>query len=350
MYTARNNDTPRQISRDLDVDLAKLLRHNAPFLPGLEAGSKLKPKTEVALPAGALAAARAAAEAADASQSSEARRRAVHGALARVGRPAAKPTAAGLAAAAAVAPPPLVLLSTGLEPADQKRLKTLAAKLGASVVKQWSADVTHVVCSTQCGSNAAGELGERLCGRTMKYTLGVLGGQWMVSSSWVAASEAAARWADEEAHEVQGDLKTVDAAGRGSNAPKLSRLNKARSEPGLFDGLAFALDGKLDANGCPGAADIAKLLHAGGAARVHEGLPRAHRPVHGPPIVEPPLVVVVDELDEAAYPAELVGKAAELGARIVPFTWLLDSVSHFALRPYPGEQESPSASQPSPVV
>jgi len=149
---------------------------------------------------------------------------------------------------------------------------------------------------------------------------------------------------------VQGDLKTVDAAGRGSNAPKLSRLNKARAEPGLFDGLAFALDGKLDANGCPGAADIAKLLHAGGAARVHEGLPRAHRPVHGPPIVEPPLVVVVDELDEAAYPAELVGKAAELGARIVPFTWLLDSVSHFALRPYPGEQESPSASQPSPVV
>ena len=243
-----------------------------------------------------------------------------------------------------------MLLSTGLEPADQKRLKTLAAKLGASVVKQWSADVTHVVCSTQCGSNAAGELGERLCGWTMKYTLGVLGGQWMVSSSWVAASDAAARWADEEAHEVQGDLKTVDAAGRGSNAPKLSRLNKARSEPGLFDGLAFALDGKLDANGCPGAADIAKLLHAGGAARVHEGLPRAHRPVHGAPIVEPPLVVVVDELDEAAYPAELVGKAAELGARIVPFTWLLDSVSHFALRPYPGEQESPSASQPSPVV
>ena len=69
-----------------------------------------------------------------------------------------------------------------------------------------------------------------------------------------------------------------------------------------------------------------------------------------PPPPPPPLVVVVDELDEAAYPAELVGKAAELGARIVPFTWLLDSVSHFALRPYPGEQESPSASQPSPVV
>ena len=185
----------------------------------------------------------------------------------------------------------------------------------------------------------------------MKYTLGVLGGQWMVSSSWVAASEAAARWADEEAHEVQGDLKTVDAAGRGSNAPKLSRLNKARSEPGLFDGLAFALDGKLDANGCPGAADIAKLLHAGGAASVADALPRAPPPPPrrgAPP--PPPLVVVVDELDEAAYPAELVGKAAELGARIVPFTWLLDSVSHFALRPYPGEQESPSASQPSPVV
>ncbi len=196
-------------------------------------------------------------------------------------------------------------------------LKKLGRRLGARVVKSWSAEVTHVVCATR-GTNRSAT--QRMCGRTFKYLMAMLHGQWIVSSEWLSACEGAGHWVDEAAYEAHGDHQTMDeATGEGTGGPRRARESKKREAPALFAGATFYVDENFPERGLR-RKEIMQLLSAGGAS-VAKRLPTSAAAARG-------LTVVVHE--EVGASPELVEQCEVLNiGQRVHHKFLMDAISRY---------------------
>jgi len=195
----------------------------------------------------------------------------------------------------------------------------------------------------------------------------VLSGQWVVASSWLRDSSAAAGWVAEEEHEVHGDNSSISAvSGLGAGGPRRGRLHLEGGGPRLFDGLHFHLHGPFNK---PSRKDLLSLLREGGGTAAADKWPDSrgapgssaehqhtrsvaahlckapHRlavPLRvSPGAAADPLVLYGDLPDDELEP--LQSRCAESGlGPPAHANWVFESISRHECLPRPGAAEVPS--------
>mmetsp|Transcript_10175 Transcript_10175/g.33616 ORF Transcript_10175/g.33616 Transcript_10175/m.33616 type:complete len:171 (-) Transcript_10175:91-603(-) len=161
----------------------------------------------------------------------------------------------------------------------------------------------------------------------------VLSGQWVVASSWLRASSAAAGWVAEEEHEVHGDNSSISAvSGLGAGGPRRGRLHLEGGGPRLFDGLHFHLHGPFNK---PSRKDLLSLLREGGGTAAADKWPDSRG------AAADPLVLYGDLPDDELEP--LQSRCAESGlGPPAHANWVFESISRHECLPRPGVAEVPS--------
>ncbi|KAI3428535.1 hypothetical protein D9Q98_007358 [Chlorella vulgaris] len=236
-----------------------------------------------------------------------------------------------------------VLLGSSLSAPARQQLQQLARVSGAAVVKEWSPQVTHVVCCTVDGAAR----------RTFKFLRGVLAAKWVLTEAWLQACLEQEGPVNEEQF-----LVPADHAGCAGGAAA-ARSSALLDLPALLGGYGIYLAGEF-ANG----GEVAELLLAAGAKRLSrppaaplqgtsggpctsfllcEGpdtasSPASHRHLHEAGTVcaatcgnavGPAAVAVPPALAAAKW----YQKAAEAGVPVVSHRWLLDTISSYTALP-----------------
>eukprot|EP00850_Spirogloea_muscicola_P020592 SM000220S07071 [mRNA] locus=s220:100073:103662:- [translate_table: standard] len=215
----------------------------------------------------------------------------------KAARPAATPAAAVLREPA--------VWSSGVSQ-QWAQLAAFAATVGATLAKDWTASVSHVITGTDADGRAK---------RTLKYLTAILNGRWIVSLNWLDACTAAGRPVKEGPFELQKDIH--DMVG----GPKQGRTSSKKGK--LFSHLSVHFVGDFQA---PSKADLATVVLQGGG----EVLQRRPIPSTGSESKERGVVI----LFPAGGPqAEARAMADACGAWVLPHTWLLDSAAACQLLP-----------------
>ncbi|XP_020101133.1 BRCA1-associated RING domain protein 1-like isoform X3 [Ananas comosus] len=119
-----------------------------------------------------------------------------------------------------------ILLGSALTQSEKDLLSKFAILTGATMVKNWRQNVTHVITSTD---------GRVACRRSHKVLMAILHGKWVVRMTWVEACMESGHPVSEEPFEVAFDL-------HGSfDGPKKGRIRAMEKAPKLFAGLSFCL-------------------------------------------------------------------------------------------------------------
>ncbi|XP_032880222.1 BRCA1-associated RING domain protein 1 [Amblyraja radiata] len=111
---------------------------------------------------------------------------------------------------------PIMLLGSGLRPADKNKMDKLIKQLKVGSCTEFSSSVTHIIVPND---NAP-------C--TKKCLMGIISGCWLVDLQWVTACLECKGRVSEEAFEINS-----------MTGPKRGRLNRERQLPKLFDGCHF---------------------------------------------------------------------------------------------------------------
>ncbi|KAK9729645.1 Breast cancer 1, early onset, variant 5 [Basidiobolus ranarum] len=142
-----------------------------------------------------------------------------------------------------------VILGTMLKASQIKKMNTSVKKLNATIVTEFTSDVTHLVTEAVKGTSK----------RTMKYFLAILHGRWLVNYQWIEDSLSRNEWLDEDVYEVIGDERYSNYG------PKRARQSIKNGEPKLFHNQQYLLVGEFKQ---PSRDDLITLLTAGGATIV----------------------------------------------------------------------------------
>ncbi|XP_051877165.1 BRCA1-associated RING domain protein 1 [Pristis pectinata] len=117
---------------------------------------------------------------------------------------------------------PIMLLGSGLLPADKKKLDKLIKLLKVGHCTEFSSSVTHIIVPSDHAP----------C--TMKCLMGIISGCWFVDLQWVTACLECKDRVSEEDYEINS-----------MTGPKRGRLNRVQQLPKLFDGCHFYFMGSF---------------------------------------------------------------------------------------------------------
>ncbi|XP_060242640.1 breast cancer type 1 susceptibility protein isoform X7 [Meriones unguiculatus] len=196
------------------------------------------------------------------------------------------------------------MVVSGLTHKEAMIVQKFAEKYGLTLTDEITEETTHVIIKTDA---------QFVCERTLKYFLGIAGGKWIVSYSWVIRSIQERKLLNVHEFEVRGDVVT----GRSHQGPKRSR----ESQDKLFEGLKICC--------CEPFTNMSKdelerILQLCGASVVKE-LPSLTHDTGTHPIV----IVQPSAWTEDSGCPEL-GKLCE--AHLVMWDWVLDSISVYRRR------------------
>ncbi|KAK4281323.1 hypothetical protein QN277_012834 [Acacia crassicarpa] len=219
----------------------------------------------------------------------------------------------------------LVFCGSALSTDEKIHLINFASRIGATVTKFWTPDVTHVVAATD--SNGA-------CARTLKVLMGILNGQWVLKMDWVTASMEVMRPVEEEPFEISLDNYGCQGG------PKAGRLRALANAPKLFSGFSMYFSGDYTSDYQE---DLVDLVVAGGGTVLEskeELQIKGHECKEGSKLIvynlDPPqgsrlgdeVTILWERLNEAE------DLAATSGSQVVGHTWILESIAACKLQPF----------------
>ncbi|XP_010264933.1 PREDICTED: BRCA1-associated RING domain protein 1 [Nelumbo nucifera] len=212
----------------------------------------------------------------------------------------------------------LVLCGSALSVGEKNLLNKFARITGATVSKIWIPNVTHVIAATD-------EIGA--CSRTLKVLMAILNGRWILNIDWIKACMEAMDLVDEEPYEVNRDIHGC------CDGPKNGRLRVVDNAPKLFHGLKFCFSGDFVPSYKGYLEDLVKA--AGGTlledkvSSVSQGSDALATPITLVVYsLDPPQTCNLSEfsvIDKRCREAENL--AAEIGAKVIGHTWLLESIA-----------------------
>lgn len=142
----------------------------------------------------------------------------------------------------------IVLLSSNINEEQLKLLKKFEKKFGCRLVNEYDDLVTHFVTTVD---------EENLGARTLKYLMALMGHKYLLGFDWVAESLKSGSLQPEETFEMLGTKKQAKET---YGAPKVSRT----TQPKMFKGFTFYLDGKFATAGFPNKENFKQLVELGG--------------------------------------------------------------------------------------
>ncbi|KAK2417838.1 RING/U-box superfamily protein [Trifolium repens] len=211
----------------------------------------------------------------------------------------------------------MVFCGSALSNEEKVLLINFASKVGATVTKCWTSNVTHVIAATD--ANGA-------CSRTLKVLRAILNGQWILKIDWIRACMEAMDLVDEELYEVVLDNQGCQGG------PKAGRLRALANEPKLFSGLKFYFSGDYDLSYKK---YLEELVEGGGGAvlkskdELEVGRDANLLAVYN---LDPPQGCKLGE--EVSILWQRLNEAEDLTANTVGHTWILESIAACKLQPF----------------
>lgn len=196
------------------------------------------------------------------------------------------------------------MVVSGLTHKEVMIVQKFAEKYGLILTDQMTEETTHVIIKTDA---------EFVCERTLKYFLGIAGGKWIVSYSWVIRSIQERKLLNVHEFEVRGDV----VMGRNHQGPKRSR----ESQEKLFQGLSVYCCEPF--TNMP-KDELERMLQLCGASVVKE-LPSVTSNTGAHPIV---IIQPSAWTEDSGCPE--IGQLC--AARLVMWDWVLDSISVYCCR------------------
>ncbi|XP_055475684.1 breast cancer type 1 susceptibility protein [Psammomys obesus] len=204
------------------------------------------------------------------------------------------------------------MVVSGLTHKEAMIVQKFAEKYGLTLTDEITEETTHVIIKTDA---------QFVCERTLKYFLGIAGGKWIVSYSWVIRSIQERKLLNVHEFEVRGDVVT----GRNHQGPKRSR----ESQDKLFKGLKICC--------CEPFTNMSKdelerMLQLCGASVVKElpSLTHDTMSIRGLLKGTHPIVIVQPSAWTEDSSCPELGQLCE--AHLVMWDWVLDSISVYRRR------------------
>ncbi|XP_021067239.1 breast cancer type 1 susceptibility protein isoform X2 [Mus pahari] len=196
------------------------------------------------------------------------------------------------------------MVVSGLTPKELMIVQKFAEKYRLTLTDAVTEETTHVIIKTDA---------EFVCERTLKYFLGIAGGKWIVSYSWVVQSIQERKLLNVHEFEVKGDVVT----GRNHQGPRRSRESREK----LFKGLqVYCCEPFTNMS----KDELERMLQLCGASVVKELSSLTHDTGAQPVVIVQPSAWTEDSY----YPD--IGQLCK--ARLVMWDWVLDSLSSYRCR------------------
>ncbi|CAJ1900010.1 unnamed protein product [Sphenostylis stenocarpa] len=213
----------------------------------------------------------------------------------------------------------MVFCGSALSNEEKVLLINYASKIGATVTKFWTTNVTHVIAATD--ANGA-------CSRTLKVLMAILNGRWVLKLDWVKACMEEKNPVEEEPYEINVDNQGCQGG------PRAGRLRVLANEPKLFSGLKFYFSGDYVSTYKE---DLEELIEVGGGTvlRSKEDLEEQRQECK----VNSSKLLVVYNLDppqgcklgeEVSILWQRLNDAEDLAAntlQVMGHTWILESIA-----------------------
>ncbi|GFP82946.1 protein breast cancer susceptibility 1 homolog [Phtheirospermum japonicum] len=219
-----------------------------------------------------------------------------------------------------------VLCGSALSSQDKCLLVKFATMCGATVFKFWNPNVTHVIASTD--SDGA-------CSRTLKVLMAILNGRWILTMDWIKACVEANHYVDEEPYEVNLDNHGC------CDGAKTGRLRASNNAPKLFHGLSFYFNGDFVPSYKN---DLLELVRVGGGDII-ESMEHITEQKHNQQPISTTYVVYNHDYPQGCTTAketivferlaEAEDVAKDVNARVIPHTWILESIAACRVLPIP---------------
>ncbi|KAK7336895.1 hypothetical protein VNO77_17446 [Canavalia gladiata] len=219
----------------------------------------------------------------------------------------------------------LVFCGSALSNEEKVLLINYASRVGATVTKFWTSNVTHVIAATD--ANGA-------CSRTLKVLMAILNGRWVLKMDWVKACMEEINPVAEETYEIKLDNQGCHGG------PKAGRLRAMANEPKLFSGLKFYFSGDYVSTYKE---DLEDLTEVGGGIvlRSKNELEVQKCQTDSSKLLvvynlDPPQGCKLGEEVSILWQRlnEAEDLAANTGYQVVGHTWILESIAACKLQPF----------------
>eukprot|EP01080_Neovahlkampfia_damariscottae_P001147 gene1147-10661_t len=200
-------------------------------------------------------------------------------------------------------PEEMVIIGTVLSAEQTKLIKSSVKKLGGKFVTKYNEKVTHVITTVDH---------DNIARRTLKYSSGIVRGNWIVGFQWITDSFKKNQWLKEDDYEVLGDNVAL-------NGPRKGR----EEDLYLFKDVHIYFNGTFESPN-PSLNELILLLKYGGGNQLKSLPTKSFLKNH-----ENVFIIVDGERQKN----EIDTLKKKTGLNPISFTWLLDSTSHYEIQP-----------------